>query len=311
MKKIKLHLLFVSIFCSLFSFNSIAQSDMDLLNEESSATNSKTKEYVSATFKSTRLINTHTVETQGKNVLNIIIQHRFGLLNEGANGFFGLDNVGAIRLGLEYSYDGRLEFGFGRTSTEKILDLYAKYRLLRQTTDFKMPVSVTLLATLNYNTSSFKLQNGFDVFSNELNRMAYVTNIIIGSKPTERLSIQIAPYTVYYNLVSFTDDNNLNYGISSAIRFKITKRMALTGEYALRLNNLNPNTNSNPLNTNKYYNLTGIGLDLETGGHVFQMHLTNAFGLVESQFFTRNFNTWKNFGIGIGFNINRAVALGH
>src|SRR6185436_2451137 len=97
-------------------------------------------------FKSTRLINQQTLESVGKRTLDFRISHRFGPVNSGSYGAWGIDGPVNIRLGLDYSFDGRLMFGIGRTSVDKIVDGFLKYRLLRQTTDGKMPVSVTLFA---------------------------------------------------------------------------------------------------------------------------------------------------------------------
>lgn len=100
---------------------------MDLLSEGEE----KTKEFTTATFKGTRLINFHTIETPGKNTLEYRISHRFGTTDSGINNFYGMDGGASIRMGLDYSYDGRLEVGLGRTNIDKTIDGYLKYRLLR------------------------------------------------------------------------------------------------------------------------------------------------------------------------------------
>jgi hypothetical protein len=285
---------------TLLSVAAIANAQDDLMNalDEGSP---KQRNFVSATFKGTRLINMHTLETQGKRTLNLAIMHRFGTVNGGAYQFFGIDGGASIRLGLEYSYDGRLEFGLGRTSVGKMMDLYAKYKLLRQTINRgDMPLSLTLYGGSYYSTLK-RTVNGVDVYADEKNRLAYNAQIIIGRKFSERLSVQLAPYMVYYNLTDLKADNHLNYGVATAFRYKFTRRSAITAEYAYRLNEYSTAAT--------YYNSLGVGIDIETGGHVFQMHFTNSFGLVESQFLTQTTDTWKNVGIRLGFNISRAFAL--
>jgi Membrane bound beta barrel domain (DUF5777) len=290
----------IILLASLLSATNLAQAQDDLMNVLDDGS-PKQRNFVSATFKGTRLINMHTIETQGKRTLNFMIMHRFGTVNGGLYHFFGIDGGASIRLGLEYSYDGRLEIGFGRTSVGKMLDLYGKYRILRQTINKSdMPVSLTAYAGSYYSTLERRV-NGIDVYADEKNRLAYNGELILGRKFSERFSAQVAPYVVYYNLTELKADNHLNYGVSAAFRYKFTMRTAITGEYAYRLNNYSV--------ANTYYNSLGIGIDIETGGHVFQMHFTNSFGLVESQFLTQTTDSWKNVGIRLGFNISRAFAL--
>lgn len=285
---------------TLLATTTFAQAQDDLMNALDEST-PKQRNFVSATFKGTRLVNMHTIETQGKRTLNFMIMHRFGTVNGGAYQFFGIDGGASIRLGLEYSYDGRLEIGLGRTSVGKMMDLYAKYRILRQTINKSdMPVSLTAYAGSYYSTLKRNI-NGVDVYADEKNRLAYNAQLIVGRKFSEKFSAQVAPYVVYYNLTELKADNHTNYGVAAALRYKFSRRSAITAEYAYRLNQYSTATN--------YYNSLGIGIDIETGGHVFQMHFTNSFGLVESQFLAQTTDTWKNVGIRLGFNISRAFAL--
>jgi hypothetical protein len=251
----------------------------------------KEKEYTQATFNSTRLIHLPTVETLGKRTLDFRINHRFGEVNGGPYTFFGLDGGASIRLALEYSYDGRLMFGVGRTSIQKMFDFFAKYRLFRQTTDNAMPVSVTLMSSVNINTLN----------SNQefVDRLSFVNEIIIGRKFNENFSVQIAPTLIHFNT---SMDLNDIYALGMAARYKVSKSVALTAEYAYRINEYTTSFN-------KYYNTAGIGFDLETGGHVFQVHFTNSLGLNEAQLIPYTDTRWLNGGIRLGFNISRAFTL--
>jgi len=277
-----------------FSLALFAQEDdmMKMLDEQT--TEKPKKEFTTATFKGTRLINFHTLETLGKRTLDFRISHRFGDFNSGANNAFGLDGPACIRLGLEYSFDGRFMFGIGRTSYEKKLDGFLKYRLLRQTTDNSMPLSITLVSSMFYTIVKSLPKYGFDV-----NRLSYAHQIIIGRKFSERFSFQMAPIIVHYNIVSFDEKNDM-FGIQFASRFKYTKRSAITVEYAVRTSKY---TNV------KYYDSASIGIEIETGGHVFQMQLTNSFGLVEDQFIPHTSSNWLNGGIKLGFNISRVFRV--
>ena len=291
MKKILVLFLVANAFSSVL----YAQEDdmMKLLDAET--TEKPKKEFTTATFKGTRLINFQTLETLGKRTLDFRISHRFGDFNSGANNAFGLDGPACIRLGLEYSFEGRFMFGIGRTSYEKKLDGFLKYRLLRQTTNNSMPLSVTLVSSMFYTTVKGQPKYGYDV-----NRLSYAHQIIIGRKFSERLSLQMAPIMVHYNIVDSLGDKNDMFGIQFAGRYKYTKRSAITVEYAVRTSKY---TNV------KYYDSAAIGIEIETGGHVFQMQLTNSFGLVEDQFIPHTSSNWLNGGIKLGFNISRVFRV--
>jgi len=260
------------------------------------------KEYTSATFKSTRIVNFQSVEVCRKRELEFMIQHRFGEVNGGANSFWGLDNGSSIRLGLGYSYDGRLEIGIGRTSYEKMVDGYIKYRWLRQTVDGGMPVSLTLYGGAFCTTQQDPNAslNGYNEYHYMVDRLSYCFQPILARKFSKKLSLQFSPTYIHYNVaIKITDKNDvLAFGFAG--RYKFNKRMAVTAEYGLKYNSYT---------AQKYYNTIGLGWDIETGGHVFQMILTNSTGIVEPQFIPHTTSTWQNGGFRIGFNISRAFNI--
>ena len=262
----------------------------------------KQKEYVTATFKGTRLINFHTIETPGKRSLEFRISHHFGDMNGGAYNFYGLDGGASIRIALEYSHDGRLEFAIGRNSYEKVYDGFIKYKLLRQTTDNAMPISVTLFSGMFYTSiiDPNKSITGIDRYQYQSNRLSYCHEIIIARKFNSVFSFQIAPTFVHYNIVDEASDKNDIYALSFATRFRFTKRAAVTLEYGYRINKYS----SQP-----FYDPVGIGFDLETGGHVFQMFFTNSVGMIEPQFIAHTSSKWQHLGVKLGFNISRMFSL--
>jgi hypothetical protein len=269
---------------------------MDLLNDASP----KVHEPILATFKGTRLVNFHTTETPGKRTMEFRISHRFGAANGGAYNAFGLDGGASIRLGLEYSYDGRLAFGIGRTSYEKMLDGFVKYKLLRQSVDGYMPLSLTLMGGV-YTT---RLKNTkFDNYG-LAGRTSYCLQAIVARKFGERLSLLVAPTYLHYNLVDSLGDKNDGVVLGFCGRYKFDARTAITAEYGYRI--LKNFANNSALN---YYNSFAVGVDIETGGHVFQMQFVNSFGIVENQFFMRTTDSWKNWGIRLGFNVSRMFAI--
>ncbi len=260
------------------------------------------KEFTNATFKTTRLVNQHTLETVGRRTLDLRISHRFGSLNSGSINAWGIDGPVNIRLALEYSPDGRFMFGIGRTSMEKMVDGFLKFRLLRQATNGGSPLSITLFTSayriaLKDNNAS---RLGYDKYKPESNRWSYAYEIMIGRKFSPAFSFQVAPWFVHYNLVEKITDKNDAYGLACVTRLKFTKRMAITFEYAYRINEYSKT---------KYYDSMGIGWEIETGGHVFQVHFVNSLGLVENQFLTHTDTKWNNAGIRLGFNVSRVFTL--
>jgi hypothetical protein len=285
------------LFCTvLYSANLKAQDANDLLDMENVKPK---KELTTATFKSTRNINFHTTEVLGKRCLDFRISHRFGDINGGAYNAWGLDGGANIRLGLEYSHDGRFMFGIGRTSARKIADGFLKYRLLRQTTDNKMPVSLTLFTSMFYTFEKVKI-NEENYYNYPTDRMSYCHEIMLARKFSTRFSLELIGAMVYYNLVEKITDRNDCYLVGAVTRFKVAKRQAITLEYAYRINKYT---------AEKFYDSFGIGYDLETGGHVFQVHLTNSFGITENQYFMYTGTRWSNWGVRLGFNISRVFAL--
>lgn len=257
-----------------------------------------------ATFKGTRIINFQSVEVSGRRTLDFRIAHRFGSFNSGWYNFFGIDGGASIRLGLEYSHDGRLQVGVGRTSVGKMMDGFLKYRLLRQHDNGGMPLSVTLFSSGFYTILKDPniATNGFDRYAKTSNRLSFAHQIIIARKFSDNFSLQLSPTLIHYNQTEAKGDKNDVFVLGVAGRYKITKRSAITLEYGYR-----PTTN---YSQTKYYNSFGVGYELETGGHVFQMFLTNSFGLLESQFLTRTDSQWKDGGIRLGFNISRVFTIG-
>lgn len=280
--------------------NSLKAQDTDPMMLLQGLAEAPKDEPVIATFKATRVINQQTIEVGGSRSLDFRIHHHFGPFNSGAYDFWGIDGGASIRLGLEYSYDGRLQIGLGRTSYEKQLDGFLKYRLLRQSKSGSMPISVTLFSGAYQNGLKGLKIGGLDKFKYASDRFSFVHQVIIARKIDDKLSLQITPTMVHYNLVENLTDNNDSYFLGISGRYKVSNRTAITYEYGARMDN-NIAT--------KYYDSMGIGLDIETGGHVFQMFLTNSFGMTENQTFARTNTSWADRGFRLGFNVSRMFTL--
>ncbi|MBI3511573.1 MAG: hypothetical protein HY064_13000 [Bacteroidetes bacterium] len=280
--------------------------DLQRLADSLDALNKPTKEYVHSTFKGTRVINFPSVETVGRNALDFRIQHRFGEFNSGAYNAFGLDGGACIRLALDYGIRDWLSVGIGRTSIDKLADASVKVKILKQTTDNKMPVTLTWMSGFNYTflKDPNKDATGVDKYKYWVDRISYSSVITLGRKFSTRFSLEIHGFWIHYNIVDNFNDLNDMFAVGISGRYKVTKHMAITFEYAKRLNRYSDLFD-------QYYDPLGIGIDLETGGHVFQMHFTNQFGMNEVQYIPYTSSNWFKMGIRLGFNISRVFQLGH
>jgi hypothetical protein len=254
-------------------------------------------ETVGLIFKGSRVINGHSVETRGAGTLEVIFMHRFGRLNSGAYNLWGLDDAW-IRLGLEYAITKNLTIGLGRSSYEKTYDGFLKYRFVQQTKGSRnFPFTGTAFASLAINTLKSPDPEQDIKFSS---RLSYSYQIFLARKLSNSLSLQLAPTWVHHNLVSVPEENNDIFGLGFAGRQKISKRMAVLLEYYYQFNN-----NTKEIN----YNALGIGLEIETGGHVFQLVFSNSQGMIEKSFITETTGNFFDGDIHFGFNITRAFQL--
>jgi hypothetical protein len=286
---IRLFLALLVISCTTLA---TAQDDLLSLLEEEEEIN-----YVSASFKTNRVINLHSLENTSPGVLDIKISHRFGTLNQGAYELFGLDNA-TIRIGADLGLTEHLMIGFGRSSVEKTFDGFAKLKILRQSTGKrKMPFTLAAFASAAVKTIKFEDPDRENYFSS---RMFYTGQLIIGRKFSEGFSMQLSPTLVHRNLVSTTDESNDVFAIGIAARQKITKRLSINVEYIY----VPPDQ---VLDT--YENSFSIGFDIETGGHVFQLHFTNSRAMIEKGYVTETVGNWMDGDIHFGFNISRVFTV--
>lgn len=260
-------------------------------------------QYVTATFKSTRIINGHSVETVAKNHLDFRISHRFGTLNSGYKNLWGLDES-RIRLGFEYGITDKLMVGVGRSSYLKEYDYFLKYKLMRQMTNaWHHPLSITFAAGASTNTMDSRLPL---VFYNNLERQSYWGQLLIARKFGEKLSLQISPTILHRNLTETPIDANTLYATGIGGRIKLNKRTTFNAEYFYVLNDLiSPNIARDP----QFKNNLSLGFDIETGGHVFQLHISNSRGMIEKQFIGSTVDSWLNGGLYYGFNISRIFSF--
>jgi hypothetical protein len=288
--------IFPAFLLSLISMGIFAQDDLMNIVDQSSP---KDINLTTATFKSTRIMNGHSIERMPPGQLDVRISHRFGTINSGGYNFFGLD-VTNIHLSLEYGIFNWLMIGVGRGEYEKTFDGFAKFSILRQSTGARvMPVSVSVVTSIALKTIKFPDQTRTNYYTS---RLAYVTQILIARKISQGISVQLTPSYVHRNLVATELDPNDIFAMGAGARLKLSKRVSLNGEYYYIAN---PKTYL----SQKVYNPLSVGFDIETGGHVFQLFFTNSIGMIEKAFIGETTGSWSNGDIRFGFNISRVFTL--
>lgn len=286
----------LSVILLFFVFNAFAQDDLlELLEEET--TQEEEIDYTYATFKTTRIINGQSIETTSGGVLNFIIAHRFGKINDGIYEFFGLDQS-TIRLGLEYGIGDNLNIGIGRSSFLKTVDGYLKYKFLKQSTGKKnVPLTMVVYSNLAINGTKWNEPERDNYFTS---RMMFASQILIARKFSNSLSLQLTPSFVHRNFVETKEDQNDVYAIGFGGRYKLANRVSVNAEYFYQL----PGTNAD-----KTTNSVALGFDIETGGHIFQLHMTNSKGMIEQYFIPNTTGKISKGDIYFGFNINRVFTI--
>jgi hypothetical protein len=265
----------------------------------------ETTNYATAAFKANRVVNGHSIENTAKGVLDTKFSHRFNPIRQGLYDMFGLDGA-SIRIGADYGVTDRFMVGFGRSNYEKTIDGFAKYKILRQSSGAKnMPVTLAYLVDAQIRTLKFTEPDRNNKFTD---RLTFTHQLLIGRKINSRLSLQLMPTVLHRNLTLSPDDKNDVYIMGVAGRIKLTKRVALNAEYYY----VPDGQIENP-----YVNSLSIGFDIETGGHVFQLHFTNSAYMTYKGFLTETQEDWffENSqgrmlsGIRFGFNISRVFTL--
>ncbi len=289
----------ITLIFLLFPIFMFAQDD--LLNDlESDVVQDNT---VIATFKGLKIVNFESTKLASSKDLFLVIAHRFGSVKYGFNDFFGLDNA-VTQIKFIYGVNEWLNIGVARSSYTKKYGVHAKYRLLQQRKDGFL-VSVVGYNLFTANTSLEENQFPNIEFSD---RLTYTSQILIARKFSESFSFLIAPTYIHENLatrsrevmddgttINYDEDHN-QYALGFGGRYKLSKRWSLNVDYGLHLNR---NKNSN------FRNPFSVGFDLETGGHVFQMHFTNAQAIFEEGYIVNAQGDWSTGDIFFGFNLSR------
>ena len=256
------------------------------------------KQEVDLIFHAPRHINLMTVEPLDKKDLHFAIMHTFGTLDGGIRELWGLDNGANIQFSFEYAFSDKFSLGAARQSRDKVYNIYGRYHLLKQTQDGNIPFSLSLMGGAGVNSSNYDfLQSEAPSF---VDRTSFAFQVMAARKFSDKLSIQITPMMAYFvdpNPIFFIQgDQNLYLALGFSGKYKVTGRSSLTLQWI-------PNLNSDLRNN------LGVGIDLEAGGHVFQMYFVTSQFLNE-QYLLAGGNGTPGDEFRIGFNVNRIFATG-
>ena len=274
-------ILFISISVSLHS-----QEDLLGLIDD----NPKTIP-VMATFKATRIVNAQSIEMPNPRILEFVILHRFGSMANGAYDLFGMDEA-VIRFDLEYGFSDRLSIGIGRSSLNKTYDIFSKLKIVDQRTGHRsFPISLVLFTKMEIET----IMKDMDM----QDRYTYDVQFLLAKKLNRSLSLQLMPTFIHRNLVETHNDHHDLISLGIGGRIKMTRRTSINFDTFFPIGRRGET----------YKQGWGIGYDIETGGHVFQLMVTNARGSFESEYIENASGAFEDLNLYLGFNISRAFYL--
>lgn len=287
--------------CLFGTFHLVAQDEKETTTEQESV-------YTYQTFKSVKIVNMHSTETLPKRTLNIVIGHKFGDLagrNGGLQSFFGLENAADIMIGGEYGITDNIGVGLARVKgagalRQNFVGTF-KYRFLRQKDGKGMPLTMTFVGITNYSTQKSIPGETIQAFTKFSHRFAHSAQLIIARKFGERFSLQVSPGYVHRNVVPFVDTNGLFY-LGAAARFQISKVFGIIADANVPFSSMRTKSNG-------FYPAIGVGLEMETGGHIFQLNFTNATGITETDYIPYTRSNWLDGQFRLGFTISRTFNL--
>ena len=310
----------ISLFVvAMMAMNSMAQDDLLSLVDETET--KKKSEKVIATFKTSKVINMQSTETVKAKTMDFRVTHRFGSIGSASGGgphtLYGFDNSPDIRISFDFGITDDLTLGVARNKQNELLDGLVKYRFLTQTTDNKVPLSIAFFSDMSYNPqkaeqfySGLATTVGFK--QNDVHRFSYTSQLILAHKFGSRFSMEIVPTYQHRNFVlanvntnNGAEESNDLLAVGTGFRLKLTRRLALIADYYYIFSEYRKNNTSTP-----YYNPLAIGVEIETGGHVFHLNFTNASGIIENNYLTNTTDSWLKGGYKFGFNISRVFNLG-
>ncbi len=248
-------------------------------------------QYATAAFKGLKIVNFESTKLVAKDELTFIVSHRFGSVKNGIDTFFGLDEA-VTRIHFVYGISDAINIGVSRSSFLKVYDITTKYRLLRQEEN-GFPFTIVGFNAVLINTALDKENLPLLKFKH---RLGYTAQILISRKINTDFSVELAPTFFHDNYVQVDEQSNSQFALGFGGRYKLGKRWSVNADYGLHLNRANNSPFKNPLS---------IGFDLETGGHVFQMHFSNAQAMNTNGFLGQGTGDWSDGDVYFGFNLSR------
>ena len=292
MKNITIVILFFFVSSSVV----FAQEDLLKMLETGSPVK---REPVLAMFKTNKLINIHTNETVRKNNLDVRISHLFGNMGQesggGIHNLYGIDQSADIRIGFHYGITDHLMIGVSRAKRNEDLEGLIKYKILNQTTDNAVPISISAFTNIAYS-----IKESSDFITNTY-RFSYCSQLIFARKFTSRFSVVVVPTFIHRNFVSADDENN-TFSLSGGFRLKFTPSASVIVDYS--------HTFGRPDLVLPHYDVVGVGIEVETGGHVFTVMFSNASGILENDYLVNTMDSWSKGGFKLSFNISRMFKIG-
>lgn len=277
------------VLLGLYLFSFICYSQDDLLSELEA--DIKIDSTTLSTFKALKIVNLESTKLAYKKDFYFIIAHRFGAINQGIKEFFGLDQS-TIRFSLIYGISNGFNIGVSRSSFNKVYDFAIKYRFIQQENN-GFPFTIGGFSSVAINTA-FDNESYSDY--NFSDRITYLTEFLISRKFNKNISLELVPIFLHENYVQNSEQKNTQFALGAGGRVKIWKRVSFNMDYAYHFNRAKNSVYSNPLS---------IGFDVETGGHVFQLNLSNTQAMYDAGLLTSTFGDWSDGSFYFGFNISR------
>ncbi|TAH40331.1 MAG: hypothetical protein EYC69_10995 [Bacteroidetes bacterium] len=282
----------------LFSAGSLFAQD-DLLSKLESVSEDGKSEYVLASFKGDKIINVNTTETVKKQNLDVRIHHLFGNIGKESGGGFhnlyGFDQSQDIRIGFHYGLSDRLMAGLSRSKRNENFEGLLKFKLLQQTTDKKTPLSITLFGNATFSAKAASLVD------KDVHRLTYNTQVILARKFSSKFSLVLIPSYLHRNFVEAEDENDI-ISIGGGFRWKFTKSTSIIADYFHSFRSDIPGR--------EFFDPIGLGVEIETGGHVFSIMFTNASGILENDYLVNTEDDWAKGGIKFSFIVSRMFKFG-
>jgi len=273
------------------------------------------KENVFQTFKDRWIINTHSVEMLPKGRMDFRVTHRFGDLAGDAGGwqsFYGLESAADVLIGFEYGATENLSVGIFRTKgagdLQQLVSPTLKYRLIRQAEN-GAPITLTAVGVGTISTmQKVEDSEGLNSFPKFSHRIVSNLQLLAARKYSDAFSLQFSAGWSHRNLSPFGESNDV-FNLGFATRIQVSHALSIVGDFTLPVNGVQSPFNDSEAAA-EYSPILGVGIEIETGGHVFQINLVNAQGIMPTDysFYTKDAD-WGKGQFRLGFTISRMFKI--